>query len=97
MTVRGERLASRLVENPAPLNERPELTSFAGSMVDELSTMGQGLVIPALSGKIRKLFGFDFSGLPAELGEPKRIRAKSRKKRTSRKRTTVEGNTKKVL
>ena len=60
--------------------------NFAGSIVDELSTMGQGLVIPALSGKIRELFGFDFSELLAELSEPKKIGARSRKKRP-RKRT----------
>jgi len=67
-------------------------------MVDELSTTGQGLVIPALSGKIRELFGFDFSGLLAELGEPNKIGAKSRKKRTPRKRATGKSATeRKVL
>ena len=77
--------------------KQSQLTSFAGSMVDELSSMGQGLVIPALSEKIRELFGFDFSGSLAELGEPKKIGAKSRKKRTPRKRTTVKGATKKKV
>jgi hypothetical protein len=66
-------------------------------MVDELSNMGQGLVIPALSEKIRELFGFDFSGLLAELGEPKKIGSKSLKKGTPRKRTTVKGATKKKV
>lgn len=60
-------------------------------MVDELSTMGQGLVIPALSGKIRELFGIDFSGLLIELGEPKKIGAKSRTKKTPRKGRTTKG------
>ena len=77
--------------------KQSQLTSFAASMVDELSTVGQGLVIPALSGKIRELFGFDFSELLAELGEPKKTGSKSRKKRTPRKRTTVKGTTKKKL
>lgn len=72
--------------------KQSQLTAFAGSMVDELSTMGQGVVIPALSGKIRELFGFDFSGLLAELGEPKKIRGKSRKKQTRRKGPTVKGD-----
>jgi hypothetical protein len=57
--------------------------------------MGQDLVIPALSGKIRELFGFDFSGLLAELGEPTKIQGKGRKKTTSRKGTTVKGDTRK--
>lgn len=64
--------------------KQSQLAAFASSMVDDLSTMGQGLVIPALSGRIRELFGFDFSGLLAELGEPKKIRAKARTKKTSR-------------
>jgi hypothetical protein len=75
--------------------KQSQLTSFAGSMVDELSTMGKGLVIPALSEKIRELFGFDFSGLLAELGQPKKTGSKSGKKRTPRKRTTVKSATKK--
>jgi hypothetical protein len=66
------------------------LTAFGSSMVDELSAMGQGLVVPALNEKIRELFGIDFSGLLAELGEPKQIR-KSRKRKAPHQRTTVKG------
>lgn len=75
--------------------KQSQLAAFAGSMADELSSMGHGLVIPALSGKIRELFGFDFSGLLAELGEPTKIQGKGRKKTTSRKGTTVKGDTRK--
>ncbi|MDQ2921728.1 MAG: hypothetical protein M3R52_09000 [Acidobacteriota bacterium] len=75
--------------------KQSQLAAFAGSMVDELSTMGQGLVIPALSGKIRELFGFDFAGLLAELGEPKKIGGKGRKKKTPGKGRTVKGDPKK--
>jgi hypothetical protein len=57
--------------------------------------MGQGLVIPALSGKIRELFGIDFSGLLIELGEPKKIGARGRKKKTPSKSRTTKGDTKK--
>jgi hypothetical protein len=49
-------------------------------MATELSTMGQSLVIPALSEKIRELFGFDFSGLLKELGGTGNSKAKGRKK-----------------
>jgi hypothetical protein len=72
--------------------KQSQLTAFASSMVDELSMMGQGIVVPALSDKIRELFGFDFSGLLAELGGPKQIRRKSRKQKTPRKSPTVKGN-----
>lgn len=57
--------------------------------------MGRGLVIPALSGKIRELFGIDFSGLLIELGDPKKIGGKIRTKKTPRKRGTVKADTKK--
>jgi hypothetical protein len=72
----------------AKRGKQSQLAAFADSMVDELSTMGQGLVIPALSGKIRELFGFDFSGMLAELGEPKRVGGKSPGKKVPRKRRT---------
>ncbi|MGI9069259.1 MAG: hypothetical protein ACR2HX_23010 [Pyrinomonadaceae bacterium] len=75
--------------------KQSQLAAFAGSMVDELSTMGQGLVIPALSGKIRELFGIDFSGLLTELGEPKKTRGKGRTKKTPRKGRTTKGDRKK--
>lgn len=75
--------------------KQSQLAAVAGSMVDELSTMGQGLVIPALSGKIRELFGIDFSGLLTELGEPKKTRGKGRTKKIPRKRGTVKADTKK--
>jgi hypothetical protein len=70
--------------------KQSQLTAFGSSMIDELSAMGQGLVVPALNEKIRELFGIDFSGLLAELGEPKQIRPKSRKQKTPHQRTTVK-------
>jgi hypothetical protein len=44
------------------------LASFADSLVDELSTVGQSLVMPTLNLKIKELFGFDFSELLEEMG-----------------------------
>jgi len=60
--------------------KQTQLVAFADSMATELSTMGQSLVIPALSEKIRELFGFDFSGLLKELGGTGRSKTKGRKK-----------------
>src|SRR5918993_2194718 len=54
--------------------------AFADSMVDELSTMGQGFVLPALDAKIKELFGFEFSELLGQM--------KGSKKRTAKKKTT---------
>jgi hypothetical protein len=72
--------------------KQSQLATFASSMVDELSTMGHGLVVPALSGRIRELFGFDFSGLLAELSAPKQVKRKTRNQKNARKRKTVKGD-----
>jgi hypothetical protein len=71
------------------------VVAFADSMVDELSHMGQGLVMPALNAKIKELFGFDFSELLKDVAASKkrvnrkpakRIAKKSASKKTSRKK-----------
>ena len=59
--------------------------AFADSMVDELSTMGQGLVLPALDAKIKELFGFEFSEL---LGQMKGSKKRVGKKKTTRKKAS---------
>src|SRR5207237_4212150 len=40
-----------------------QIATFADSVVDELSHVGQRLVLPELNTKIAELFGFDFAGL----------------------------------
>src|SRR5687768_6379792 len=55
--------------------------AFADSMV---STMGQGLVLPALDAKIKELFGFEFSEL---LGQMKGSKKRTAKKKTTKKKT----------
>ena len=62
--------------------------AFADSMVDELSTMGQGLVLPALDAKIKELFGFEFSELLGQMKGPK--------KRTTRRKTTKKKSVKRL-
>ena len=52
--------------------KQSQLAAFADSMVDELSTVGQGLVMPALNMKIKELFGFDFSELLEDMGRTKK-------------------------
>ena len=71
--------------------KQSQLVAFADSLVDELSTMGQGLVVPVLSGKIRELFGFDFSQLLNDVGGAKQP---SRKKGSSKPRTLKAGKKK---
>ncbi|MGI8836000.1 MAG: DUF3618 domain-containing protein [Pyrinomonadaceae bacterium] len=62
------------------------VVAFADSMVEELSTMGQGLVLPVLNAKIKELFGFEFSELLGQMRGPKKVasRKKLRKRITSK-------------
>ena len=65
--------------------------AFADSLVDELSAVGEGLVMPALNAKIKELFGFEFSDLLNQMRETKRSGAKKR----PRKRLKAKAPTKK--
>jgi hypothetical protein len=60
--------------------KKSEVAAFANTLATELSTVGQTMVMPALSAKIKDLFGFEFSDLLEEMGGKK-------KKRVSRKTT----------
>jgi hypothetical protein len=61
--------------------KKNEITAFADTMIDQLSTMGQGLVLPALDAKISELFGFQFSAMLEQVGKDKKS---SGKKKTSK-------------
>lgn len=65
------------------------VVAFADSMVEELSTMGQGLVLPVLNAKIKDLFGFEFSELLGQMRGPKKVAAKKKpRKRITSKATS---------
>src|SRR5438132_3655934 len=49
-----------------------QFARFADGVVDELSHVGQRLVLPELNAKITELFGFDFSGLLQQMRGKKR-------------------------
>jgi hypothetical protein len=67
------------------------MIAFADSLVDELSVVGEGLVMPALNAKIKELFGFEFSALLDQMRETKRSTAKKK----PRKRLTSKAPTRK--
>ena len=52
--------------------------AFADSLVEELSAVGEGLVMPALNAKIKELFGFEFAELLGQVRQPKRSSASKR-------------------
>jgi len=54
------------------------MTAFASSMVEDLSTMGSGMVLPALNAKIKEMFGFEFSEMLEQLGDSKKSSPKKK-------------------
>jgi molecular chaperone DnaK (HSP70) len=70
-----------------------QVAAFTNSLVDELSLVGNSLVMPAVNARIKEMFGFDFSEALASISKtnkkPKRLRAKKSSKRApARKRKT---------
>lgn len=71
--------------------------AFADSMVADLSTVGEGLVLPALNAKIKELFGFEFSELLEQMrGAGKPTAKKKPRKRIASKTTGKRVGAKKV-
>ncbi len=61
---------------------KSQVTAFTNSLVDELSVVGNNLVMPALNSHIKELFGFDFSGVLESIGQGKK--SSPRRKPTKR-------------
>ena len=78
-------------QNPKGGKQTPVI-AFANSMVDELSSVGHGLVMPALNAKIKELFGFEFSELLDQMRSTKKRAAKTR----TRKRITSKATGKRA-
>ena len=63
--------------------KKSEVAAFANSMVEELSAVGNNLVMPALNARIKELFGFDFGDALNSIGKANKGKAKrSRAKKT---------------
>src|SRR5881392_3218360 len=62
----------------AKTSKHSQFARFTDSVVNELSHVGQRLVLPELNTKIRELFGFDFAGL---LGQARGAQRTTRAKR----------------
>lgn len=77
----------------AKRGKQTPVIAFADSMVADLSTVGEGLVLPALNAKIKELFGFEFS----ELLEQMRGAGKSTAKKKPRKRIASKTTGKSVV
>jgi exonuclease VII large subunit len=77
--------------------KRSEVAAFANTLATELSTVGNTMVMPALSAKIKDLFGFEFSDLLEEMGgKKKRVpRKKAIPKRAGKSATKKKSKTRK--
>ena len=69
---------------------KSEVAAFANSLVEELSSVGNSLVMPALNSRIKELFGFDFSDALDSIGKvnkrsPRKSPARKTKGRPKRK------------
>jgi len=67
--------------------KKSELAAFTNSLVDELSLVGNSVVMPTLNARISEMFGFDFSDVLDSIGKankkaPKR-KAANKKPRVS--------------
>jgi len=69
------------------------VVAFADSMVEELSTVGSAMVLPALDAKIKELFGFEFSELLTQMKQTTKSPAK---KKIVRKRKSSKAASKRV-
>lgn len=69
---------------------KSEVAAFANSLVDELSVVGNSLVMPALNARIKEMFGFDFADALDSIAQatkrgPKRKALKKSARKASRK------------
>ncbi len=53
-------------------HKHSEIIAFADSLVDELGTLGNSLVLPPLNAKLKELFGLDLSGVLGEIRDIKK-------------------------
>lgn len=66
---------------------KSEVAAFANSLVEELSVVGNSLLMPTLNARIKELFGFDF-------GEALSSIEKANKPKPKRRRTRKTGRSK---
>ncbi len=74
-----------------------EIAAFANSLLEELSTVGNNMVMPSLNPRIKKLFGFDFSDLLDEIGSDSKPKAPRRTKTVAKKKRAAVKKKKKSV
>lgn len=77
--------------------KKSEVAAFANTLATELSTVGNTMIMPAVSAKIRELFGFDLADLLEDMGGKKKRapRKKAIPKRATKSPARKKGKTRK--
>jgi hypothetical protein len=67
---------------------KSQVAAFTNSLVEELSVVGNSVVMPTLNARVKELFGFDFAEVLESIGAgtPKPRKRKPAKKAAKRKR-----------
>lgn len=76
--------------------KKSEVAAFTDSIVDELSVVGNHLVMPALNARIKELFGFDFSAALDSISRANNSANRSSKAKHPRRKTTRKMKTRKA-
>jgi hypothetical protein len=82
----------------ATRGKQSEIAAFADSVIDELSTVGNSMVMPALNSKVRQLFGFDVSEVLEEIQSTRKgtRKRKPQRKSVAKKSPPGKGKAKKL-
>jgi hypothetical protein len=73
------------------MRKRSGVAAFADSLVEELSRVGNSLVMPALNAKIKQSFGFDFSDMLEQISGRKKSRRKKKSSQKARAKMASQG------
>jgi hypothetical protein len=84
-------------KNTRGAKHKSQISMFADGIVDELSSVGHSLVMPALNSRIRELFGVDFSQVLQELSGEKKKTPRTRKKKLPAKTKAKKAGSKKRI
>ena len=78
--------------------KQSEIAAFADSVIDELSAVGNSMVMPALNSRVRQLFGFDVSELLEEIESARKgtRKRKPARKSVAKKSAPARGKAKKL-
>ena len=75
----------------SPKNKKgSQFANFADTVVNDLSQLGQRLVLPDLNAKITELFGFNFGGFLQQIGGTEKQTRTKRSQRRRRQKTKEE-------